>query len=97
MHKEIHPFSGPHGAQVALPPVVIRLEAIDQISPAGPDYHNVFLSTGDIHRITSQEADEIKAALLSPSGKTKDPLATEISHLTTAMRDLWNLLRARLH
>ena len=42
--------------------------------------------------ISNEEAEAIKKMLLSQ----KEPLADEVSRLTAAVRDLWNLLRARM-
>ena len=44
--------------------------------------------------VTTDEADAIKKKLLSSMGKNE--LAGEVRALTAAVRDLWNLLRARM-
>ena len=44
--------------------------------------------------VSLEEAEQIKKELLS--NQKKDSLSTEVSHLTAAVRDLWNLLRARM-
>lgn len=44
----------------------------------------------------NEEADEIKAILLKQDKSKDDSVAQELNHLTMAIRDLWNLLRARM-
>ncbi len=48
--------------------------------------------------VSVEEGEAIKKILLSQNEPTpkNDRLAEEISHLTAAVRDLWNLLRARM-
>lgn len=50
------------------------------------DYHDDIL-------VSEEQGEKIKEALL----KTKEPIATELSVLSTAIRNLYELLRARLH
>lgn len=50
-------------------------------------------SNGSLISIDQEEHDRIEKELLNG----KDGLEKEIGYLTTAVRDLWNLLRARLH
>lgn len=81
-------------------PRVIRLEDIRQIVPqtltdntvgftcleVSDDYHDNIL-------VSVEEGEQIKNTLLKSSG---DTLAKEVQLLTAAVRDLWNLLRARM-
>ena len=88
-------------------PVVLRLDTIRQIrrqrdyDPATKsDRHcgfSRFVVSDDYLQdiiIKTEEADEITKALTKDSGGN---LAKEVSCLTAAVRDLWNLLRARMH
>ena len=88
-------------------PVVLRLDTIRQIrrqrdyDPAiKNDRHCGFsrLVVSDDYLqdiiVRTEEADEITKALVKDSSGN---LAKEVSSLTTAVRDLWNLLRARMH
>ena len=108
MYKEIHPFFCPIDnsldalstpAYKEMPSIVIRLDSIRLILPEpGTDSMKMArLRVSDDYLqdiiVLEAEAEEIKKELLSPK---KDNVATEISHLTIAIRDLWNLLRARL-
>ena len=76
-------------------PIFLRLDTISQIRSKSSEVKRIILSTGQEVNISSEEAEEIKKALLS--GQKKDTLSEEVSHLTAAVRDLWNLLRARMH
>lgn len=81
-------------------PIVIRLDTIKQIRQEIPfdrscvftrlvvsdDYHNDII-------ISTQEGETIKKKLLQHGNE----LAKEVNMLTTAVRDLWTLLRNRLH
>lgn len=88
-------------------PVVLRLDTIRQIrrqrdyDPATEsDRHCGFsrLVVSDDYLqdiiVQTEEADEITKALVKDSSGN---LAKDVSSLTMAIRDLWNLLRARMH
>lgn len=88
-------------------PVVLRLDTIREISRLleyNPDaqktvhfgFSRLVLSddpSRDVFYVKTEEADEITKALMRNSGAD---LAKEVSSLTHAVRDLWNLLRARM-
>lgn len=81
-------------------PRVIKLEDIKQAIPEKlPDGTGEFVRlkiSDDYHEdilISVNEGEEIKKKLLSNSNGLQD----EVSRLTVAVRDLTNLLRARLH
>ena len=80
-------------------PRFIKLDIIRQISSSGHEgYSRISVSddyTSDII-VKNEEADEIKAILLKQDKSKDDSVAQELSHLTMAIRDLWNLLRARM-
>ena len=106
MYKEIHPldpYITPDTEEkniVKLEPILLKLETIEQIRPVFPisakaktNVYYIEFMQGGCSVITKEEADEIKSVLLKTN---KNSLSTEISSLTSAIRDLWNLLRARL-
>ena len=80
-------------------PRFIKLDIIRQISSSGHEgYSRISVSddyTSDII-VKNEEADEIKAILLKQDKSKDDSVAQELSHLTMDIRDLWNLLRARM-
>ena len=53
-----------------------------------------FISGQDPRQTSIAEGERLKKILLKDD---KNPLAGEVSDLTRAIRDLWNLLRARMH
>lgn len=86
-------------------PIVIRLEDIKRMESA-PLLHDGLRMTkiciSNVHDeyvediiVSAEEGDAIKKMLLEPA--QKDALSQEVHYLTTAVRDLWQLLRARLH
>ncbi len=106
MYKEIHPldpYITPDTEEkdiVKLEPILLKLETIEQIRPVFPvsakaktNVSYIEFMQGGHAIITKAEADEIKSLLLKSK---KDPLAEELSHLTSAIRELHNLLRARM-
>ena len=80
-------------------PRVIRLDIIRGICSAVTDetLSLARLEVSDAHEddilVSAEEAESIKKILLKENG---NDLAKEISQLTSAVRDLWNLLKARL-
>ena len=102
MYKEIHPldpYITPDTEEkdiVKLEPFLLKLETIEQIRPVFPAsakaktnvYYIEFMQGGHAI-ITKAEADEIKSLLLK---NRKDSVSTELSSLTSAIRDLWNLV-----
>lgn len=111
-YLEIHPYYYDHAKGSTLAPLtsaelykpalprVIRLDMIRGICSAGTDETLSLsrLQVSDAHEddilVSAEEAETIKKTLLKDNG---DALATEVAHLTVAVRDLWNLLRARMH
>ena len=81
-----------------MPPKIIRLDLIREMCPHGTGSVQR-LSVSDNHQddiiVSGEEAVEIKKALLSDS--SSDGLQKEVRALTAAIRDLWQLLRARMH
>lgn len=87
----------------ACPPRLLRLDTILQATPMQTDgtIELVRLVVSDDHAddilIAKEEYEEIRKTLLAasaPEGKSND---SELSRLTSAIRDLTLLLRARLH
>lgn len=79
---------------------VIRLDAIRRMYPEAVSDDSVKLTRlamtenpQDDILISAEEAEEIKKKLLKGQDRA---LENEISHLTAAIRDLWQLLRARM-
>ncbi len=105
MYKEIHPLDlksviAEERNIKKLEPFLLKLESIEKIIPVIPVTTNTEIKfceirfmQGDRAIITKEEADEIKSLLLK---SRKDPLAEELSHLTSAIRELHHLLGARL-
>ncbi len=78
--------------------VIKRLEDVREIRPAR--YSNYIVTFDDPYGkeeciVSEQEANEIKKMLLSSNAV--ESLTKEIKTLTGTVRDLWTLLRARLH
>lgn len=105
MYKEIHPLtpklkSNTEGAieeiewEQGQNPILLRLNTIREIRNDDSNLERLVIDNRQDVFVTTDEAEQIKKALLSDK---KDSLSTEVSHLTTAIRDLWNLLRARMH
>lgn len=111
MYKEIHPFyydsqAAHHdivtgttrndGYMRPQEPMVLDLRTIRQVRKSVPDGYSR-LSVTDAHEdditVSDAEAQEIRQALLRDSG---DTLAKEVERLTTAVRNLHELLRARM-
>lgn len=92
MYKQIHPIDPPSGKN--LPPQTLRLDTIQNVRPVG----ELTMLNTDIdeypYYVSDEEGKEISKALLKLNG---DALAREVSDLTHAVRDLWQLLRARMH
>lgn len=75
-----------------------RLEDIREIRPARYGNHIVTFDEPNGKEeciVSEEEANEIKKMLLSSNAA--ESLTKEIKTLTGAVRDLWTLLRARLH
>ena len=83
--------------------VTLRLDTIREVrtdgatdAGGGKPFSRLVVSN-DHHEdiiVTKAEADAIDKLLLNDGGSQ---LAKEVEHLTAAVRDLWQLLRARLH
>lgn len=83
-------------------PQTIRLDIIRRIIEEHVEDGSIALSRLQITDsyqddilVTTSEAETINKKLLSSWGKNE--LTDEVRALTAAIRDLWNLLRARLH
>ena len=86
-------------------PVLLNLNTIQVIfkntyTIKKKKYELMHLVTGpeDAYLVSVEEGEAIKKMLLSQNEPTpqNNRLAEEVSHLTAAIRDLWNLLRARM-
>lgn len=83
------------------PVILLKLDTIRRIRPNGMSDETLSLYdlvvSDDFHdnvTVNEIEAEEIKKILVKDTGNS---LPKEISFLTAAVRDLWTLLRARLH
>ena len=83
-------------------PQTIRLDIIRRITEEHVEDGSIALSRLQITDsyqddilVTTSEAETINKKLLSFGGKNE--LTDEVKALTAAIRDLWNILRARLH
>lgn len=83
------------------PERVIRLETIRMLTKEPASDGSIVvgrLKVSDDHLedilVPEEEADRIKKKLLSGSSAS---LSAEVQALTAAVRDLWQLLRARMH
>lgn len=98
MYKEIHPLSHfsiePLGNRLTIRLDLIKKLVFVQVEPVSY-YALVFDNdcANDIY-VSVEEGEAINKALLCMSDTS---LSHEISALTGAVRDLWQLLRARLH
>lgn len=80
--------------------LTIRLDTIKQLrketsADSSMSYYRLKVSD-DYHDdilVSEEQGEKIKEALL----KTKEPIATELSILSTAIHNMYELLRARLH
>lgn len=104
MYKEIHPYYNdtrePDLEKCYKPckqPVLIKLENIDEIIPTVNDGLKCLVidKSVDNYIVNDAEAAEIREILLKKSPESQ--LAREVSSLTSAVRDLWSLLRTRMH
>lgn len=111
MYKEITTYTvydGPYDNKKRVEenaPMLLNLNTIELIfkktyTIKKKKYELVHLVTGPEHAylVSVEEGEAIKKMLLSQNEPTpqNDRLAEEVSHLTAAVRDLWNLLRARM-
>lgn len=86
-------------------PRLLNLSIVRQIVPLKVIDGSIKLSYLEVSEnsvdniiVSEKEAEEIKAILLASDKDTsKDALATEVSRLAKCVRDLHELLRARLH
>lgn len=78
------------------PQMVLNTETIRQIRSNGEKFDVIVISDDPVDNIivTKKESSDLSESLLNP--KKGDSLATEVNHLTSAVRLLWEILRARL-
>ena len=104
MYKEITTYTIENKRVVENVPVILNLNTIefickDTYTVQKKGYEFMRLVTAEEGYLVSvEEGESIKKILLSQNEPTprNDRLAEEVSHLTDAVRDLWNLLRARM-
>lgn len=73
--------------------VVYNTDVIETVSDRLVTFNGATIPTNQTRLgITPTEAEQIQKALLSE----ETPLSKEVSALTHVIRDLWNLLRARM-
>ena len=107
MYKELHPYYRDFNPPYQILPateITLNLSTIKSIrkdtiapDPEGGFYHFITW-TDDYHdnlMISQKEADEVKKTIMRNS--PEENLSESVRQLTTAVRDLWNLLRARMH
>lgn len=76
---------------------IINSSFIYRIDRIKKDENMVFLQTTkgvECHRIDDSTYEKVRKMLLN---EEKDNLSDQVESLTSVIRDLWNLLRARLH
>lgn len=81
--------------------VILKLDLIEQMNPfraydGSAEYVTLELTGEKKYTVSVQEGEEIKKLLLKGSGSANADIARELEALTSAVRDLWNLLRARM-
>lgn len=78
------------------PSMTLNTDTIRQIRSNGEKFDVIVVSDDHIDNIiiTKAESSALSESLLNP--QKGDSLANEVNHLTSAVRLLWELLRARL-